>query len=491
MKKRSMFGISFLAFILITGSFLINALFISKICNHAMEDEVLTSCALTTDTIANNFGVSVDVPISFSEAMASDTLLRSILETEPQDDAGLTDSYIKKISSYLASYQEKYRYSSLFLVSAKSGRYYHQDGLNRVLTKGNPENTWYYDFLSSDADLSLDVDNDEANNNVITLFIDCRIRDESGNTIGVVGVGMDIRDILGKLEKEAADHKLSIYVVSNDGKIQLSSDPSITPDSVSLTDVLKISASHYEELCRALDTSQSKQGSRGDFLDDSNGYLSVSGIPGLNWTIVTVIDTATAFDQSFHNIRMLYILLFAILLSLIFLILFILRSYQKKALQNAYTDRLTGLYNRSILPAVQNRHLMTRLRYSVLLIMDVDDFKTINDQSGHTAGDSVLQNIAAALRRTLGKNGTAIRWGGDEFVAAFRTDFSSADHFLTFLRKNLSGIEYAPGKFITVSIGCTLIDKEKNIQQLISEADQALYISKGNGKNQTSWFSEQ
>ena len=107
MKKRSMFGISFLAFILITGSFLINALFISKICNHAMEDEVLTSCALTTDTIANNFGVSVDVPISFSEAMASDTLLRSILETEPQDDAGLTDSYIKKISSYLASYQEK------------------------------------------------------------------------------------------------------------------------------------------------------------------------------------------------------------------------------------------------------------------------------------------------------------------------------------------------------------------------------------------------
>ena len=78
--------------------------------------------------------------------MANDNLLKEFLsdETERLDD----DSFIQSMRDYLDAYREKYSYDSVFLVSTQTGRYYHFNGLDRKMEPDNPENVWYYDFIS-------------------------------------------------------------------------------------------------------------------------------------------------------------------------------------------------------------------------------------------------------------------------------------------------------------------------------------------------------
>ncbi|WP_242984555.1 hypothetical protein [Clostridium sp. chh4-2] len=85
-------------------------------------------------------------PVNVSLTMANDNLLKEFLsdETERLDD----DSFIQSMRDYLDAYREKYSYDSVFLVSTQTGRYYHFNGLDRKMEPDNPENVWYYDFIS-------------------------------------------------------------------------------------------------------------------------------------------------------------------------------------------------------------------------------------------------------------------------------------------------------------------------------------------------------
>ena len=157
--------------------------------------------SLASEGIYYRLSTMLTKPVNISQTMAHDSLLIKLLEEEGSryQEAG----YQETIRKYLDTYKNKYAYDSVFLVSASTNNYYNFNGLDRNLVRGEDENVWYYNFLQSGEEYSLNIDNDEVAGaaDKITLFVNCRIRDASGRVIGVVGVGVNVDYIKGLLQE--------------------------------------------------------------------------------------------------------------------------------------------------------------------------------------------------------------------------------------------------------------------------------------------------
>lgn len=152
-----------------------------------------------------------------------------------------------------------------------------------------------------------------------------------------------------------------------------------------------------------------------------------------------------------------------------------------------YTDDLTGLSNRRYLDErlniLINRSVLDGTPLSVVML-DIDDFKDINDGLGHLAGDKVLSRVAEVLREALAPTTEDIlaRYGGDEFVAALR-NVSEAE--LECRLRSIPPIDVDGGMRVTFSVGAYYQEKVENLdaQTLIQRADRAMYGVKAAGKN--------
>lgn len=152
-------------------------------------------------------------------------------------------------------------------------------------------------------------------------------------------------------------------------------------------------------------------------------------------------------------------------------------------------DALTGLYNHksfheyldSLLEQCESHGLRLQLA-----LMDIDNFKHVNDTYGHWVGDLVLKEVAAKMGSLIGLNDFAARYGGEEFAVIF-TDksFSEAYAATEQLRMDISGMKhpYAGGQPITVSIGLCNYQLGDRKEHLFRTTDQALYEAKRSGKN--------
>jgi diguanylate cyclase (GGDEF)-like protein len=176
----------------------------------------------------------------------------------------------------------------------------------------------------------------------------------------------------------------------------------------------------------------------------------------------------------------------------------VLSAKQAEITQLALSDTLTGLANR--------RHLLLLLEHSmahakregsvlVLMMIDLDGFKAINDQLGHASGDTVLMEIGRRLQQRLRKTDIIARLGGDEFVVAFNSPKEqpfersqiAAESILEELSKKitLEGAEVSIGASLGVAF---YPDDAASAAELIRNADSALYRSKGGGKGIVSFF---
>lgn len=180
--------------------------------------DVESVSALTSEGIYYQIESIFTKPVNVSLTMANDSLLKNFLVHEQLND----ESYIRVMRDYLNAYRRQYGYDSVFLVSARTGRYYHYKGLDRTLVRGNPENVWYYDFLDAGEEYSLNIDNDEARNNEITIFINCRIKGSDGSTLGVVGVGFQVDHLQALLKDYERKFGVRACLVGEDGAVEIS-----------------------------------------------------------------------------------------------------------------------------------------------------------------------------------------------------------------------------------------------------------------------------
>lgn len=153
-------------------------------------------------------------------------------------------------------------------------------------------------------------------------------------------------------------------------------------------------------------------------------------------------------------------------------------------------DSLTGLPNRrGAQVAIESAWAGAAAASHAALLVDIDNFKAINDSSGHATGDKVIQALAAALRQSLRPGDVASRLGGDEFLVFARNcDQRGAEQIAARLLSSVRGTTRLPVRF-TVSIGISVITAaEGSFDQLYHQADAALYSAKGSGRNRYALF---
>jgi len=159
-----------------------------------------------------------------------------------------------------------------------------------------------------------------------------------------------------------------------------------------------------------------------------------------------------------------------------------------KIVEMSSVDSLTKLYNRSYFFVKMNEELKRFKRYKTtfsLVILDIDDFKKVNDQFGHQKGDEVLLKLGSILDKSKRELDICARYGGEEFALILpHTDSNEAIIISERIRKKIEHYFQKDIK-ITISIGLTNCpDSSATIKSLIKKADEALYVSKNKGKNQ-------
>ena len=191
-------------------------------------------------------------------------------------------------------------------------------------------------------------------------------------------------------------------------------------------------------------------------------------------------------------------LIILLLVSIIFLVArsFIkdLRSAENKLVEMATHDFLTGLLNRREAYHRLNEEVQRTRRSQKpfsLLFLDLDHFKKINDVHGHSAGDIVLQSVAATMQMGVRPYDLCCRYGGEEFLVALpEIGLEEATLAAERLRLDIAAqeITVAPDTRlgITASIGVATLNDEETIDQLISRADDAMYRGKQQGRNRVS-----
>ncbi|MEA3373220.1 MAG: diguanylate cyclase [Campylobacterota bacterium] len=162
-------------------------------------------------------------------------------------------------------------------------------------------------------------------------------------------------------------------------------------------------------------------------------------------------------------------------------------NYNKKLEKLSTTDALTELYNRRYLDTNMSAALELAKRYNTpfsLILMDIDDFKNINDTYGHDEGDRVLQKIATILSEHSRSNDIVGRWGGEEFLII--CSHSNTEGALTVAEKMCRTIEEEVcfhDVCVTASFGVAEYDDDDTSDSIISKVDKALYRAKAEGKN--------
>ena len=169
-----------------------------------------------------------------------------------------------------------------------------------------------------------------------------------------------------------------------------------------------------------------------------------------------------------------------------------LENEMRRLSDEVSTDQLTQVANRrGLLLAFDAERAQVERGGGALAIglLDIDNFKRLNDELGHSAGDEALKALAAIVSKTLRPSDRVARYGGEEFVVLLpATPLDDARQILTRLQRSLSGglfLHEQKPVFVTFSAGVTAYRAGERIEDALERADQALYEAKRTGKNRT------
>lgn len=204
----------------------------------------------------------------------------------------------------------------------------------------------------------------------------------------------------------------------------------------------------------------------------------------------------TKIEALQKNTQQFWILLTIALLTS-FIMLLVINKILSKTIHLATFDPLTGVYNRATyIRKIDNLLRKRKMNVPGLLLIDLDNFKQVNDQYGHAEGDHILIETALILKRVVKNNGFVVRFGGDEFAIVLYDTTEQhmqqiAEDILTQIRSvHYEGKASEKWSVLSVSMGGSLYLAEDTEMSLFERADKALYQSKNAGKDQYSSYEE-
>lgn len=315
--------------------------------------------------------------------------------------------------------------------------------------------------------------------------------------MGVVGLDIFIDKFHRLFENLSPEHKTHYYVTDQFGNIIINDEFKL--GNLDLTRELK-------NLSKGMKiTSLIEKQDWFSILSNFNGNISIKHsnsekILGYYWTLpqekwkVIAITNPIIYSMEIAKMRTLFytygsigIFLF---LFIVLIIVSINMNIEKKRIKYILThDTLTGLPNRQYLEIFFKSEMGKKIEafdYSLLLI-DIDNFKYINDTCGHAIGDEILKVIAGIFKSIVPSDGLLIRSGGDEFaILLTNITIDSAKYFTERLQNSICNnpIQIGRNKYdISVSTGYSVITNRENITKFFSLANAALKTAKEEGKN--------
>ncbi len=445
--------------------------------NTLHENLVNESLPIISNNIYSEIQRDIMRPIHISSLMSIDTFVKDWMLEGEKD--------IKKIQKYLLEIKKDYDFNSTFLISCKTLNYYHFKGFHKKISPQNEHDDWYYTFLKQKEDYDLDVDTDEAASNNLTIFINHRLEDYEGNLIGVTGVGLSMKEVGSLLAEYQGEFKRNIYLVDPRGVVQVHSDI----DQIQNVNIFQQEGIQQYKL-EIVNSKDEKQ----FFEFDRKGkhiLLLTRFIPEFNWYLFVEQDETYTFAHIRMNLIRNLIIGFLITFIVIIINVITVNYFQSKLEFMATIDPLTEIDNRKSFQEKVCAEMNRCHRYHVpmtLLMLDLDHFKTVNDSFGHMTGDHVLKRFVKECRINIRDTDIMGRMGGEEFaILLVETNMDDAMFVAERILNAVSDmiISRPDGEIkITVSIGMTPLSvDEQSFDQLIQQADQALYKAKNNGRN--------
>ena len=241
----------------------------------------------------------------------------------------------------------------------------------------------------------------------------------------------------------------------------------------------------YQNVNRLLDTG--KPGQYDILGDESVYFVNITAIPDTDWYFITCMNRNEVL-KDLWGIEFPMLLIAVIASVLLFFLTSLFSKEMSSIRTKARLDPLTRLLNREGFEELVRMALAERPGQGLMMIMDMDNFKLINDQLGHPVGDQVLREFSAVLENYYNRNRDIVgRLGGDEFAVFVGRDISTKEtegmlrKFLSIVHQNFDS-KY-PDQKLSVSIGVGLAANNDTYELLYQNADKALYEAKWNGKD--------
>jgi len=339
------------------------------------------------------------------------------------------------------------------------------------------------------------------------ITISVPIADSGGAMIGAFGVDIEINSLSRFLAHRKISPHSSAFIVAHDGAMAAHSNLDLIkkynelgqPQLVNISDLTNdpIVSALWSKI-QQLDNKILYQGATVDFSVAGEKYLAVvrSFPENSSWPwLMTVVAPEDDFIGIFRRARqhqLMHALLYSIGITL-FIFFLAARFFKpvRHLLHYAHFDPLTDLYNRRAFFESSHSLVSNKRKQKMpmcVAMVDVDDFKTINDTHGHSVGDEVLIAIAGRLRGALSDKDLIGRYGGEEFVILLTdADLKQGMQVCERLRLTIADapVRTAAGLLkTTVSIGIAALPQENSdLSVTLNLADQALLQAKDSGKN--------
>jgi diguanylate cyclase (GGDEF)-like protein len=431
-----------------------------------------TELPLVSNAVYSDIRNDLIRPVQASRAIAADVFLHEWINHGEQD--------VTIISRFLTGIQSQYATTSAFFVSDRTQLYYDQNGIFERMDPGHESSAWFYRFRDRRRPWEVVIDRARS-----TLFINFRVVDDRGQFQGVAGVGITLAQVLRMIESYQRRYDRTIYFLDNQRQLVLAGEE-VYKDLTGATPIEQVSS--LQGLSQLLSPIHD-----GTFEYDTDGeqhFVNVRHIDELDWFLFVDKHDSGLMVPLRRTLWVNLLVCFCVTVMVLGIIGSMTRRYLERIGELVGLDALSGLLNRRGFSLVAEQALLESRRDNsslCVMILDLDHFKSINDQYGHLGGDAVLRAFAGQLKGLVRASDIASRWGGEEFVIVLRgATLDAARRLAEKIRLQTQAlmIEYEGSRLvITVSIGVACLQPDEALETLLGRADQALYRAKHAGRN--------
>jgi methyl-accepting chemotaxis protein len=258
-------------------------LVVNRLAQRYLVEQALPS---SIEAMRNDIERILVQPLTAAKDIASNSMVRDWLAGG--ENSAQTDTFV----NYLEGIRAEHKAFTALIIGAASSHYLTEKGLDRTLSRSNPNDAWFYSFLDSNQPRTLNIDNDTATGE-LALFIDLKV-EQAGKVVGVAGLGLSMKELSELIQNFNFGERGKVYLVRADGLIQIHPE---TQFSGKRTLVEQIGASAAQAVMGQLSTSTAFATS--SFVRDGEDFLALSlPLRDLGWTLVAEVPQSQIYAEA-------------------------------------------------------------------------------------------------------------------------------------------------------------------------------------------------